>query len=299
MAANLLARYIWEINELDHSRHGLTLEEINNRWKDNKLYDGKPIIRKTWYSHRQQIFMQFGIDIRCDKPSNRYYIAYRDEIGQPDIQNWLLNSFAVGNLLLQGKDMKGRILYEQIPSGYEYLTDLIEAMRGSKVVTITYHGFWHDTTATFDLKPYALKVFRQRWYLLAGNVAFEDMRVYALDRIQDLEITDNSFKLPKGFDAENVFEPYCGVSLDDKKTERIRIKVFNNQAKYFRSLPIHKSQVEVETKDDYSIFEYRLKPTYEFEQEILSHGGDVEVLEPSSLREKIISRIKEMLWRYE
>lgn len=299
MAANLIARYIWEINELSRSRRGLTLNELNRRWENSKFYDGKEIIRKTWYSHRQQILMQFGIDIACDKPNNRYYIAHREEIGQPEIQNWLLNSFAVGNMLLQGKDMKNRILYEKIPSGYEYLTDLIDAMRDNRVITVTYQSFWRGEVATFDLKPLALKVFRQRWYLLGGNVSFEGMRVYALDRVQNVELTSKKFKLPKGFDAESIFEPYVGVSLEDIETVKVRIKVFNNQAKYFLSLPIHPSQKKVKTIDDYTIFDYYLKPTYEFKQELLSHGGDVVVLEPEYLRKEMIEKIKEMAWRYE
>lgn len=73
----------------------------------------------------------------------------------------------------------------------------------------------------------------------------------------------------------------------DVVCERVRIKVMNNQAKYFRSLPLHHSQKEVETTPEYSIFEYKLKPTYDFEPEILSHREDVEVLEPASLRETI------------
>jgi hypothetical protein len=84
MAANLIARYIWEINELSRSHRGLTLNELNRRWENSKFYDGKEIIRKTWHSHRQQILMQFGIDIACDKPNNRYYIAHREGIGQPE-----------------------------------------------------------------------------------------------------------------------------------------------------------------------------------------------------------------------
>lgn len=298
MVANLLARYIWEISELSRSRQGLTLEELNRRWADSRLYDGKEIIRKTWYSHRKQIGVQFGIDIDVDKPTNRYYIKYRDEIGQPDIQNWLLNSFAVGNVLLQSKEMKDRILFEEIPSGFEYLTDLIEAMRENKVISVEYQSFWKDKASTFELKPYALKVFRQRWYLLADGVASKGMRVYALDRFHDIEITQRRFRLPKDFNAEEIFEPYCGVSLENIKTEKVRIKVYYNQAKYFVSLPLHESQRVVKTVDDYTVFEYHIKPTFEFEQELLSHGAAIEVVEPAWLREKMIGKVKEMAWRY-
>lgn len=298
MAANLLARYIWEINELHRSRHGLTSEELNERWEDCWLYDGKPIIRKTWYEHRQQIGVQFGIDIECDKRTNRYFIANRDEVGRSDLQNWLLNSFAVGNMLMQGKDLKGRILYEDIPSGYEYLTDIIQAMRESKIVSVTYQSFWSDEPATFELKPYCLKVFKQRWYLIAGNVAFEGVRVYGLDRIQDFEITGSKFTMPKDFDAGEFFEPYYGVSVGNEQPQRIRIKVYNGQVSYFRSLPIHDSQVEVEGTADYSVFEYYVVPTYEFKHELLSHGDDVEVLEPVELRNEIKETLRRGLDRY-
>lgn len=298
MAANLLGRYIWEINELSRSRHGLTLAELNKRWENCNLYDGREIIRKTWYAHREQIGSQFGIIIKCDKPTNRYYIAFRDEIGQPDIQNWLLNSFAVGNMLIQGKDLKGRILYEQIPSGYDYLTDIIGAMRESRIISVTYQSYRKDEPSTFELMPYALKVFKQRWYLVGGNVAFDGIWIYSLDRIQDIVLTQKRFKLPKGFDAEELFEPYYGVSLIDGDVERVRIKVYDNQAKYFRSLKIHESQVEIEATPEYSVFEYHIKPTFEFEQELLSHGKSVEVLEPQGLREKMKSTLQAALKHY-
>ena len=56
--------------------------------------------------------------------------------------------------------------------------------------------------------------------------------------------------------------------------------------------------IEVETMPDYSVFEYHLKPTYDFEQEILSHREDVEVLEPMSLRETIKESILKMAILY-
>lgn len=110
MAANLIARYVWEVNALAKARHGLSLEELNGQWQDSYLYDGKGIVRKTWWEHRNQIGLQFGIDIEYNKQINRYFIRSRSEINHPDIQEWLLNSFAVGNMLLQGKDLRGRIL---------------------------------------------------------------------------------------------------------------------------------------------------------------------------------------------
>ena len=88
MAANLIARYIWEVNALAKARHGLSLEELNEQWRDSYLYDDKDIVRKTWWEHRNQIGVQFGIDIEFDKQNKRYFIKSRNEINRPAIQEW-------------------------------------------------------------------------------------------------------------------------------------------------------------------------------------------------------------------
>lgn len=299
MAANLIARYIWEVNALAKARHGLSLEELNDQWRDCYLYDYKDIVRKTWWEHRNQIGLQFGIDIEYNKQTKRYFIKARSEINRPVIQEWLLNSFAVGNMLLQGKDLRDRILCESIPSGYEYLTTVIQAMRENKTLAFTYQSFWKKEPKVVTAEPYFIKVFKQRWYLIAHIPGHENLRTYALDRMQDLKITDKKFKLPKNFDAQEMYATAYGIVVgEEEKVERIELNVYNNQAKYFRSLPLHHSQREIETTEYCSVFEYYLKPTYDFVQELLSHGPDVEVIHPNSLRQLMKQRIQEMAELY-
>ena len=91
------------------------------------------------------------------------------------------------------------------------------------------------------------------------------------------------------------FDGCFGIIADqdiDKQTVTLRVTA--NQAKYFRDLPLHQSQEEIERTDDHSIFQYYLRPTFDFEQEILHSGEEVKVLEPQWLRNKMAERIKEM-----
>lgn len=172
-------------------------------------------------------------------------------------------------------------------------------MRESKCLTYTYQSFWGEEAKTVTAEPYLIKVFKQRWYLIAHTAEHEGLRTYALNRIQDLTISDRKFKMPKDFDAEDMFATAYGIVVREaEKAERIEIIVYNNQAKYLRSLPLHHSQREIETTDDYSVFEYYLKPTYDFVQELLLHGPDVEVVQPSSLRQLMKQRIEEMAELY-
>lgn len=63
---------------------------------------------------------------------------------------------------------------------------------------------------------------------------------------------------------------------------------------YVRALPLHHTQREVETGEWNSVFEYRMKPTFDLKQELLSRGDAVEVLSPRSLRDEMQSEIKRL-----
>lgn len=86
----------------------------------------------------------------------------------PKIWKWeayearLLNTFAINNLINESHKLKHRILFEKIPRGQEYLTTIIEAMRDNFSLMITYKAFWQDNPATFEIRPYFIRVFKQR-----------------------------------------------------------------------------------------------------------------------------------------
>lgn len=151
----------------------------------------------------------------------------------------------------------------------------------------------------FDFEPFALKMFKKRWYVL-GKYKNREIKIYSLDRFEDIDISEDTFSMPEDFDAETFFKDYLGIIIDQKaKTENILLKVSAYQANYLRSLPLHNSQQETERNEHYSLFSYRLKPTFDFMQELLSHGSTVEVLQPLSLRKNIADEIHKMAKHYQ
>ena len=129
------------------------------------------------------------------------------------------------------------------------------------------------------------------------------IRRYALDRVQHLEITDRTFKMPRHFSVDSYFADAFGIIVEPEEydVEIIRLKVYdiNHRREYLRSLPLHSSQQEVEKHTDYSIFELRLMPTYDFIKEVLSMGGGMEVVSPAYVRKEMKRRVKELLNRYD
>jgi len=72
-------------------------------------------------------------------------------------------------------------------------------------VEITYQSFEINEAHTFMIEPFCLKVFRQRWYVLARNPYFDDMRIYSLDRVHHIEITKSVFDYPSDFSPKAYF----------------------------------------------------------------------------------------------
>jgi len=297
MAKNLFSKYFWEVTTIFESGK-ITLRQLNEKWAECYLYDGKDIPRKTFDNHRKEIEMIFDLNIVCNKSDNTYSIEDADDFQNGKIRRWLLSNFAVNNMLNEAKHLKRRVLFEEIPSGHRFLLPVIQAMRENKLVKITHRSFARDYAKTVTIAPLALKISHQRWYITT-QLDDGQMRVYALDRILSLEISDQKFEYPKDFSAEDYFADCYGIIAGAVQADVVRLKVKNNQQKFVRSLPLHPSQKEIETKDDYSIFEYYIQPAFDFQQTILSFGESVEVLAPEWLRTEITEKIKKMTAIYQ
>ena len=299
MAKNYFDRYIWLIDTIN--RHGhISFKEISYLWAHspiNKLGENY-LPERTFHNHREAILDTFGIEIKCDR-SLGYYIANSEDMEEDGIRRWLLESLSMNNLLNESRDMRDRIIFEEIPSSQRWLTAIVNAMRDNKTIEMTYQSFNRTEPATFEAHPWCLKLFKQRWYLLARSEAYKEPRIYALDRIRAVSETQNALKIPKKFKADEFFSHYFGIIVDDCQPETIQLKVEASQVKYYKSLPLHSSQREISSTDEYTIFEYKLVPTFDFEQEVLSKGPWVEVLAPESFRDVIHADIKAMLEHYE
>lgn len=286
MTAPLFNRYIWLADTIYGAGH-ITLDDINRRWArsqyNNEHEDGIP--ERTFHRHKEAILSIFGIEIKCDRTDKTYYIANADDIEQGGVRKWLVNTFAVNNLINESHQLKRRILFEEIPSGQHFLTPIIEAMRDEHTIELTYRNFRKDKSFTFEIEPFCVKVFKQRWYLVARSVSDEQIRIYGLDRIEAMRLAEKSFRLPSDFDAQEFFADSFGIIVDEEyDVERVRIRVDNRQRNYLRSLPLHPTQNEIERMPDFSVFEFRLRPTFDFQQELRTHGAAVEVLSPEWLR---------------
>lgn len=293
MAKNFFKRYIWLVDLINRRKY-VYFKEISEAWMRSPLNEtGDPLSERTFFNHKDAIAGMFGIEILNDR-SLGFYIG-RSDVGSDETSDWMLHTLCLNNVLHENADMKDRILMEKVPSSERFLTDIISAMRDFRVIRLCYQSFRHPEPFCFNVRPYCVKYFKQRWYLLGDSDL--GLRIYSLDRFVDMEELEEHFEIPKGFDAEEYFGNYFGVIIGEEP-EDVKIRVVPDQVKYFRTLPMHGSQRETVQEDGSSVFSYHIAPTFDFVQEILSHGADVEVLEPAELRESVADIIAGMASRY-
>lgn len=291
-----LQKYTWLIDTIRRAGK-ISHRDLSYKWERCKeLSDCTPLHRATFNRWKDAIFSQFGIIISCQRKGGYlYYIENPEDIDEDELKKWMLDSFAVGNLIGENLMLKGRILVDQIPSGRDHLTTVLTAMKENRIVNIVYRAFRYNKGYAFPVEPYCVKLFENRWYLLGHNLSKDTMRLYGLDRIESVEITDREFKLPKDFVAEQFFSNYFGIVADsDVKPQRIVIRANSEHAPYIKSLPLHHSQQLLTESDEYAEFELYLAPTYDFIMKLLHSGAQLEVISPTSLRKTMHQWISPM-----
>lgn len=311
MVSELIGKYIWLVQSLIAAGGGgITFKELNEKYSRRF---GQAYSRRTFNNHRLAVADLFGIDIDCDRSNNRYFIPYSgDVLDNNESIGWLVNTFTVNSLLSLGKErLSGRVSVEEIPSGQKYLTAIMQAMEDGKELEIVYGKYSSDSSETLHVQPFAVKEHEKRWYLVAfcheragadrRNDDINAWRVYGLDRITSLQVTDVSFRMPKDFDVDGIFSQSYGIYFPKagQKPVTIRFKVTDEEARYLRDLPIHRSQVEENAaKGDGRIFRIRVIPNRNLTMEFCRHAGRLEVIEPEEVRLSVKEELEKAYKQY-
>ena len=301
MTKNYFKSYIWLLETLQ-SRGPLTLAQIRELWRRSSVNDeGKDLPARTFSNHIGAIADIFGIDIVCDRRDNTYYIENDGDMDGKGIRSWMLDALSLNSLLNESAGMKDRVFFEDVPSSHQFLTTVIQAIRDDRKLRVRYQGYRMEKEMTYELDPYFIREYKRRWYLYAHKDYDKDYKphMYALDRMLEVEVLQDSFKMPENLDARAWFKSLYGVrKYDDMKSQQVLLKVYGRQVRYFRSLPLHSSQEEVEKHKGFSVFSYNLAPDFDFKQDVLSFGDTVEVLEPMSLRNAMREQVAKLTELY-
>ena len=298
MARNLVNRYVWLVDTI--SRYGrITLKDLNKAWLRSDISEGKPLARRTFFHYRDGVEEMFDINIQCDKSTFEYYIDDTGGENNARLRSWLVDSVSMSGTLSNAHDISERIMLENVPSAREHLPIVLDALKQNRRIRFSYKSYTRSLpTDGIVLEPYFVKIFKQLWYVIGLNVKDNQIKTYALDRMSQLNLLQETFDMPQNIDPSEFFKDCFGIITNKNSAKRIVLRVEPTQAKYFRALPLHHSQQE-EVHDRYSVFTYKMRITYDLKEELMSHGASIEVLEPKELKLLIRDELEKALKNYQ
>lgn len=237
---------------------------------------------RTFSRDLNEINEFFGIDIKFNNKTKVYKI---DDEASSEENIHLLEIFDTLQLFgKRGKVAEFVFMEKKRARGTEHFPSLISAIQQSKKLRIQYGKFWKWETEERILKPLALKEFKQRWYLLTWDEK-DQFKVFALDRIRELSLTDEQFEVNEQFDFESYFRDVFGIiNKVDNPVEEVILTFSEFKGRYIKSLPLHASQEILVDDGTVLTIRLRLKIEYELISEILSHGDEVRVDAPENLK---------------
>ncbi len=184
---------------------------------------------------------------------------------------------------------------------YGHLRDLIDSVSEAtvqrKIIEIDYFTMSRKEKTQRKVAPYKIWFFDGAFYLVGNCGLREDIRIFALDRIKSLKLTEESFEMPQDFKVEDFMQTSFGVFHG--KPQKVRIRFAAEVAGYISEKVWHKTQKIEVRKDGSLIFEARVAGTDEIKFWLMTWGSKAEVLSPASLREEIISEAEAMLQSYQ
>lgn len=185
--------------------------------------------------------------------------------------------------------------------GMDFFSQAMEAVAMRKPLIVGYCPYCEAEPQAIHLHPYHLRQYNNRWFLFGKAEEREGLTNLALDRIQSMKAWNTAF-VPTDIDFSDYFYDVVGVTVNDEmQPQRILLKVNNRRYPYLDTKPFHGSYREVKEMqgDDYHIVEFIVVVNNELTAQLLSYGADVEVLEPSCLRESMANLARRLYANYQ
>lgn len=293
----------------------------------------KPVSKRTLQLDLQEMrynqALNFNAPIVYDKKEKCYYYSDEnysinnlpvsaDELHGLDFAISILNQFKhlpairefedaiikIAGTVQVNKEARGESDHIQLDKpfiikGIEFVEPILKAISERRVIRFTYQKHGSDTTTQNLLEPYIIRESKNFWYVIGNGISKKEHKIltFALDRIVDLQVTDQTFSDDK-IDRKNFYKNVLGVTIAEGKPEKVLLSFSPVQGRYIKTLPIHHSQQIVKESKAELRVSLELVINTELKMQLLSYGANVKVLQPKNLAEEMKATAWQMLQLY-
>lgn len=203
--------------------------------------------------------------------------------------------------LHMGNDGSSVIAYDDNAQlkGMQFFADLHDYIRSKQPIKVTYRPYTNPELLEEVIHPYFLKQFNSRWFVLGYNSKYEAITTLALDRIINIEMSNQKYIPNTKYDFTQYFKNVIGVTVYQKEIEEIQIWVEKTLYPYISSKPMHPTQHLIRnTENGDAIIGINVIPNYELKQLVLSHGARMVILSPNHLRNEVSNDLEKIISNY-
>lgn len=222
-----------------------------------------------------------------------------DGIPQFDWLNELANRMEVTSHL--GTNVGSVVSFQHNPylKGLEHFKLIFYSIINKRVLRLSYTPFGREQR-TILVSPYYIKQYSNRWFVVGKRDDFNRLSNFALDRIDSVEETAGDYE-QSNINFEEYFSDIVGVSMVDKPSIRVVLKVNKKSIGYITTKPIHESQQANPTlleDGTWQVILNSVQSNYELKSLLLSFGNEIEIVAPESLRDEMKEIIESMYGIY-
>lgn len=242
----------------------------------------------------EELRNEFHLEVPCEPGTNTYSLSESDMESLDGLLRFLeMNTFTglLGDAIKSSREALRYISFDTDGSftGLKYLRPIMNAIQSKQKVNFSYQKFSGDKPdEVINFCPLLLREYLGRWYMAGTFADYTKMFTYGLDRITSIEVNSQTFIPTLAFPAKK-FDSVVGIAISEPET--IEFALTASQAKYLKTLPLHKSQQIISETLDEVIFRLEVAPNYELVQRILMLGSEVRVLKPDHL----VKQVKDIL----
>jgi predicted DNA-binding transcriptional regulator YafY len=298
------------LSEIDPNTNGISRKQLFNDISFMESPEGWNIDLVRYKDGKRAYYRYRDIDFSINNmPINEVelvhlksaYITLSQFKGMPQFE-WmeeLLTKLRQGML---GAELASPVMeFEHNPylRGIHHLGTLFNAIVYKKPLIISYKPFDYEHASEVEIHPHYLKQYNGRWFLFGYNpkVDRHDWNL-ALDRILEIKEDKEGYVESKQINWQEYFDDIIGVTKPEGcKIENIVLQFNGKTGFYIDSKPLHGSQKSKWLSTDTLEIRLQVMVNYELERLILSYADAVRVIEPISLKERIIQRLQEAVNR--
>ena len=172
------------------------------------------------------------------------------------------------------------------------------SIKNRRTVSFTHENFETGIKRKYEIKPYHLREYQNRWYVVGILGDMKEFFTFGIDRMEEVKVLSRTFKFNAALKPEEKFNNIIGLTYSFNKLEEVQLSFTPFQFKYADALKIHKSQEVIGRSEKEVIVKLNIIPNFEFKQKILMLGNQVKVLKPKWLAEDVKMDLKEAWIQY-